>query len=1546
MRTNVATVLLLMLALILSNLVSLGIVHQTGQDGNGSSPTNDTKPGISSTLGKNDPKGPALGQASLVGTVDVGQLSGLKTTSSRASDSIPQGATVEASASLGPRARLSPSVTGSANPGPSSVTLLTGFEGLSQGAGDPPDVVLAAGPNHVFQMVNNIGEIYSKQGTPIKNLVLGSFFLIGGGTSDPKVLYDASSQRWFASIMDTGLKRVVLAVSASNDPTATWNIYSLSPGSSRCTDQPLIGVSDDKFVVSGNIFSSNCPLTTSNTGFLGAQYWVLNKLEMVAGLRSVDFVSFGPDPTTESAFPSQSLSSTTSVYMVSAGVNASFDSGATSPTSNAIQLFTITGVPPGTVTVATRTFPTLITRPPMASQPGTTVLLQTDDARVQDAVWYQGNLWLSLNDACTPPGDIQARSCVHLIQLDTAVFRIKQDIDYGNNAQYFFYPALSIDRSGDLGVIYGYSSASNSTCCFASLAVTGQGISDPPNTLAPSQTIRRGSGIVSSNRYGDYFGAGRDPSDPTIIWTAGEYATGIATFVESLRLTSLSISPSSTYLSIPTGSSATTTITFTSIGGFTGKVSLTTSIAPTGPTVSITPSTITVSNSSTQTSMLKISASATTPAGAYNVTLTANAGGGSRFLSLPVRVGPDFTISTSPASLSFRAGSSATSLVTVTSLNNFAGPVFLSVSIWAPGPAVSLNSTSVNLALGGTRSSQLTASTSFGVAAGNYAVTVNGTAGSITHFQIITAGVVDFGVSSAPAALNIGAGTSGVSNVTMTSINSIATLVRLTVSSTGPSVSVNPTTVSVPARGLGNSTVTIFVPGTFAPGSVYTITVTGANGTLSHSASITVTIVGVVCIADISSPGPCPGASGWNFNGPYTSPKTQLKVGVFVSDSAGFNLFQVTVVSDSTKLFLVSVDTSGSILGSSATYFNCIRRTCASSGPQDNFNTVSVSGFTGSSTPNPTTGLLFTLTFNITSVTSTLPIGFQTGCSNGSVLGASTCVSLMLGGSVIPEVAAATSTFSSAGNPPFVALSASPSSLGPTPANTGATSIVTAMSQNGFPKSLDPGIVTFTTQGVGVGVSMNSSSVTLTPGSSSSITLTLTGSSAGVSLVTVFGTYTVTNSTTGMASTLSATLTVSITVTDFKLSASPTSVSFNAGSTNTSTITITSLGGFAGTVTLSASSFPTGVSVTFNPTSVTLTAGGNATSTATIGASTANNYSVNMIGGNSNDIRAVRLTVTVKFADFSISENPTSQIIPAGSERQTTITASSLGAFYGTVNLVATPSLGAVSCWFTTLTNSAPVNVPTSGKGYEYMTCTGGPAGNYTVTTKGTSGSLNHSVILNVTITDFSMSGPASVSFPTGASTGGSINLASLFGFSGTVNLAVSTPTTVSVSCPSNTSLISGSVTGAACTFNSSTPGQYTVTITGSFTCTDCYYNGKISHSVTITINVGDFSISLSPTSASIPKGFGSSTSSTISLNSLYSFSGTVTLTAQLSPVTNNSPSISLNPTSSTLAANGTVTSQLTITANSSTTKGTYTITVTATSGTIVHTATFTVTIT
>ncbi len=105
----------------------------------------------------------------------------------------------------------------------------------------------------------------------------------------------------------------------------------------------------------------------------------------------------------------------------------------------------------------------------------------------------------------------------------------------------------------------------------------------------------------------------------------------------------------------------------------------------------------------------------------------------------------------------------------------------------------------------------------------------------------------DFSISSNPASLNVTQGSSSSSTITLTSVNGFSGILSLakTMSPSGPSVTLSPTSVSLPASGTVTSTVTVSaVAGAYSPvaSGTYSLNITATNGSLSHSKMVAVTV--------------------------------------------------------------------------------------------------------------------------------------------------------------------------------------------------------------------------------------------------------------------------------------------------------------------------------------------------------------------------------------------------------------------------------------------------------------------------------------------------------------------------------------------------------------------------------------------------------------------------------------------------------------------------------------------------------------------------------
>ncbi|HEY4822071.1 MAG TPA: hypothetical protein VIH83_00100, partial [Candidatus Bathyarchaeia archaeon] len=272
------------------------------------------------------------------------------------------------------------------------------------------------------------------------------------------------------------------------------------------------------------------------------------------------------------------------------------------------------------------------------------------------------------------------------------------------------------------------------------------------------------------------------------------------------------LASSSASMRVIQGSSNTSAVTVTSINNFAGMVNLAASISPIGPTVSLSPTSVTLSSNGTASSTLTVSTTGSTSTGDYVVNVTATSGSSSNTRNVATAVvAPDFSISASPTTIAVPLGSSQASTITLRSLDTFSGTVDLSTSMPPTGITTTLTPNGVALSSGETAISTLDVSVSSSATPGTYMINVTGVSGSIIHMSTVSvvAGP-DFGLSSNPNSLTITSGSLGTSSITLTSFNNFAGTVDLTsVISGGLTTSLNPTRVTLSGSGTATSILTV-----------------------------------------------------------------------------------------------------------------------------------------------------------------------------------------------------------------------------------------------------------------------------------------------------------------------------------------------------------------------------------------------------------------------------------------------------------------------------------------------------------------------------------------------------------------------------------------------------------------------------------------------------------------------------------------------------------------------------------------------------------------
>ena len=428
---------------------------------------------------------------------------------------------------------------------------------------------------------------------------------------------------------------------------------------------------------------------------------------------------------------------------------------------------------------------------------------------------------------------------------------------------------------------------------------------------------------------------------------------------------------------------------------------------------------------------------------------------------------------------------------------------------------------------------------------------------------------------------------------------------------------------------------------------------------------------------------------------------------------------------------------------------------------------------------------------------------------------------------------------------PTFTISASPFSQTIPQGHSGAAT-VSITSLNGF-----TGAVTLTNPPAsipaGLPVTLNATSVTLTSGGTKFVAATISPTST-----TAGGAYDLILNATGVSgiTLIHATdLNVTVTVPDFGIVASPASLVNPLGSSNSTTLTLSSINTFTGKVTLSFTIIPSlanGPTITLsNGTStgstvvVTVPSGGTVTATLTVSstATTAvNAYSIRVTGTGGGLSRSTSISTSV--VPFSISASPVSLSLTNSttSFATSTITLNSQAGVASSVTLsssVSPSTTNPLRVQFTNATLTAAsviLKVPAGGTISATMnvtvTCSGTPLkctlpNTYTVKITGTVGTASRAtnvaaVVSPSGVSDFSISATSPVNFNTGATGAATtVTVTAVGSFTGTVTLTPTSPAGLTTTCPASVTLPPSPAT-ASCTFTSTTPGVYGVTITGT----------------------------------------------------------------------------------------------------------------------------------
>jgi Domain of unknown function (DUF1929)/PKD domain len=818
-------------------------------------------------------------------------------------------------------------------------------------------------------------------------------------------------------------------------------------------------------------------------------------------------------------------------------------------------------------------------------------------------------------------------------------------------------------------------------------------LSSTPNDTPPTGTISSPTGnvTIAPGASVSFSGSGSSPSGTissySWIFPGGSPATSTSsspgsvtfansgTYVASLTVTdnngvtdpnpptrTITVTPDFQISAAPVtqtvapGSSATYTVTVTPATGFTSTVALTASGAPSGATVSFSPTSINTSGTSTMT----VTTSSSTPTGSSTITVTGTVA--SLVHTAPVTLNVSTSgVSGKVISLNFVGSGTAMASTEVagvvaksnwnqgTGASNTSGLALVNET----GTATTVKATwtadntwvlPITDAAGNVRMMRGYLDNGYGdnstvtvsglpTNSGGYNVYVyadgdNSTNSRTGIYQISGSGITTTSISLTDAANTNFSGTFTQAN------NSNGNYVVFTIgaSATGFTITAIPSTASSSTERAPLNGIQIVPIGASNPNFSLSASPMSATSGLGSSTQYTVTVTpsggftGAVALSVISGL-PANATASFSPTSVTTSGSSTLTISTPTSVDTGSYTLTIqgsngsTVNTTTVALSVVSPDftisanpTSGSVAaGGSA-------QSVITISPLYGFNQAVTFGATGLPTGA-------TAAFSPTSVTgsgtTTMTIATTSTTATGTY-------SVTVTGTGTEEQShSVTYSLTITGAPTFT-LGASPSSVSVAQGATG-TYAATVTAVNGF-----TGSVALTASGLPTGATAAFSPTSVTGSGSSTMTVTVASTTAtGSSTVTIKGT------SGSITQTATATLVVTAAASpNFSLSVSPSSVSVVQGAKGTYTATVSALNGFTGTVTLGSSGLPTGATAAFSPT--TISGSGSSTMTVTTASTTPTGSSTLTVSGTSGTLSHTATTTLVVTSASGTSAKPVS----------------------------------------------------------------------------------------------------------------------------------------------------------------------------------------------------------------------------------------------------------------------------------------------------------------
>ena len=440
----------------------------------------------------------------------------------------------------------------------------------------PPDCNGVIGPGYFVEFINGSFTVYNKtNGQSVKSVSDLHFWSNAGvvlstdaGVSDPRIIYDPLSQRWFASMVDFDANAAsgdpslesndfLLAVSAGSDPRGSWHgfLFQADPDNGTFADFPTLGVDNNAVYLSGDMFHGE-------TNPVGPSLLSFPKADLLAATPTIAnrtwFGVMDYDVRGEVLQPANCFDGSSSGKILSV-TDIGNDS---SPHSNLVSFAVQNASGPGATLTASTFIPTLpwvvpdsayLSAPCFAPiQPDGTGTLQANEARLSAKVYTVGGILYAVHNTY-----FNNHIAIRWYRVRAADNVLLESGTIADPDLDLFFPSIAANAYGVIVIGFNGCGISTFISCYAMAGQTINGVTTFGSRLLLKSSatsyhdLYEEFGLTDTSRWGDYSTTSVDPSDLNRFWTIQMFPSD--TDVWSMQITELLTTPQATLTIKPVG---------------------------------------------------------------------------------------------------------------------------------------------------------------------------------------------------------------------------------------------------------------------------------------------------------------------------------------------------------------------------------------------------------------------------------------------------------------------------------------------------------------------------------------------------------------------------------------------------------------------------------------------------------------------------------------------------------------------------------------------------------------------------------------------------------------------------------------------------------------------------------------------------------------------------------------------------------------------------------------------------------------------------------